>query len=516
MKTTCKLTTVIFILSILLATLNCKKDKLNEAPQKPILVSPSNNAVLETIPLKLDWNCIDNDSDSLIYELYFGTNNPPGLLISDINKSYYSEFTVESQEAYYWKVIAQDEQGNKTESDVWAFTMGNFPPETPTNPNPADNSVDQDPVTISWECTEPDGESLTYDIYFGTTNSPELIEEDYTENSYELSELYGSQKYYWRIIAKDSYGNEINGPLWNFNTTFFPPELIYPADSDQNGPWFPKLQWECNNADDLTYDVYLGTSNNPPLLTRDIINTFYYSDRLTKEQTYYWKVVAKKDGGVTSESRVWSFTVFGDPQFDTYTDSRDGITYQTVKIGNQTWFAENLKYFVESSRVYDDDPANEEIYGRLYTFNQMMNGEEASNENPSGIQGIAPPDWHIPSKAEWFELIEFLGGQYYSYPSFHYINAGKRLKEAGTEHWNTGNTGDNESGFTALGGGAFINIDYYQFLKCGYYRSCTTEEHWTGFIIPIRFVLYANSNKVYFEDGSNWSVDAFSVRCVKN
>jgi uncharacterized protein (TIGR02145 family) len=440
---------------------SCKKDN-NEPPEKPFLKYPSNNSVLDTVPLKLDWDCYDFDSEKLTYDLYYGSTNSPELIASDIDTSEYTDFEVESEQIYYWKVIAKDEHGNHTEGDLWTFTTGNFPPETPTNPIPEDNSTDQTPVEITWECIEPEGEALTYDIYFGTDDTPELIAEDHTDNSYQLLQLIGNQKYYWRIVAKDIHDREINGPLWNFTTGLIAPTLLFPDDNAVNAPWYPVLKWSCENTESISFDLYLGTSSDPPLIAGDITDLYYGSERLTNDETYYWKVVAKGQGGSEAESPVWSFTVFGNPIFDSFTDARDGNTYKTVTIGNQTWMAENLKYFVDGSKLLDDEPLNEDIYGRLYTWEQVMNGEEASNENPSGVQGIAPDGWHIPSDTEWFELLYFLGATFDDYAYFQDVT--DKLREAGSEHWGEGNTATNESGFTALPGGYF-DIDQNVFFN---------------------------------------------------
>jgi len=69
----------------------------------------------------------------------------------------------------------------------------------------------------------------------------------------------------------------------------------------------------------------------------------------------------------------------------------------------------NLNYETENSWCYDNDGNNCDIYGRLYNWETMMNGEESSDEVPSGVQGICPDGWHVPSDNEWKILEMYLG-----------------------------------------------------------------------------------------------------------
>jgi len=152
----------------------------------------------------------------------------------------------------------------------------------------------------------------------------------------------------------------------------------------------------------------------------------------------------------------------------TFIDSRDGNEYNWVQIGDQVWMAENLAYLPSVNMVADgsEDAAgsyyyvygydgtnvaeakatdNYTTYGVLYNWTAAMDGEASSTTNPSGIQGVCPAGWHLPSDAEWTELTDYLGGE---------SVAGGKLKETGTTHWASPNTdATNETGFTALPGG---------------------------------------------------------------
>jgi uncharacterized protein (TIGR02145 family) len=129
----------------------------------------------------------------------------------------------------------------------------------------------------------------------------------------------------------------------------------------------------------------------------------------------------------------------------------EGKTYNTVKIGTQCWFRENLNVGtiipvtqnqqnngVKEKYCYDNDESNCDVYGGLYQWNEMMN-----YINSQGGKGMCPSGWHVPTETESVLLIN----------RFH-TDAGGKLKEAGTEHWQSPNScASNESGFTSIPGG---------------------------------------------------------------
>ena len=93
---------------------------------------------------------------------------------------------------------------------------------------------------------------------------------------------------------------------------------------------------------------------------------------------------------------------------DSVKDTRDGKKYPTVCIGDQVWMAKNLDY-AGAGVCYDGNIYSCDTYGRLYTWNEVTAGV-SSNASPSGIKGICPNGWHVPSLSEWQKLINYVGG----------------------------------------------------------------------------------------------------------
>ncbi|MDR1811449.1 MAG: fibrobacter succinogenes major paralogous domain-containing protein [Candidatus Fibromonas sp.] len=134
----------------------------------------------------------------------------------------------------------------------------------------------------------------------------------------------------------------------------------------------------------------------------------------------------------------------------TFKDSRDGQTYKSVKIGTQTWMAENLNYDAKDSKCYDNKPDNCVKYGRLYDWATAMDLPSSCNENSCSSQvqakhrGICPSGWHIPSYDDWDVLLNQVGG---------YETAGKHLKSRNGWESYSGIENLDTYGFSALPGG---------------------------------------------------------------
>jgi uncharacterized protein (TIGR02145 family) len=216
----------------------------------------------------------------------------------------------------------------------------------------------------------------------------------------------------------------------------------------------------------------------------------------------------------------------------------DGNLYKTVQIGNQCWMRENMKTkhysngdtLVDGTGVgyydpfdatkywfdYANNPDISAVFGRLYTWTATMNGIHGPNF--SMIQGICPTGWHVPTDGEWQTLEIFLGMSPYEAAQWEWrgYDEGGKLKESGINHWLFPNIrATNESGFTALPGGAHSNEGFSFYLQyAGYWWAATPYEYDPQYNAIYNRVLTFEISSIY-RDTINRGM-ALSVRCMKN
>jgi uncharacterized protein (TIGR02145 family) len=171
----------------------------------------------------------------------------------------------------------------------------------------------------------------------------------------------------------------------------------------------------------------------------------------------------------------------------TFTDTRDGKKYKPVKIGSQTWMAENLNYEMEGSKCYNNKPEKCAEYGRLYDW--------------ATAKKACPAGWHLATDAEWTTLKKTVGSP-----------VGTKLKS--TSGWNSdkgkSGNGTDEYGFLALPGG-YGNLDGY-FYGAGFrgnWWSATEYGAYNAYYQSMDYSEYVNVGN-YGKNGK------FSVRCVQD
>jgi len=204
----------------------------------------------------------------------------------------------------------------------------------------------------------------------------------------------------------------------------------------------------------------------------------------------------------------------------------DGNVYQTVTIGTQVWMMENLKvthyrngdpipHVTDNSTwegsttgaycEYDNNPANVATYGRLYNWYAV---DDSRN--------IAPAGWHVPTDEEWKQLEMYLGMSQAEADGTGYrgTDEGGKLKEAGTTHWISPNTGaTNESGFSALPGGYRYHFGYFN--DMGFYAYFWSSTEYDDYYAWYR-ILLCNYAEVYRYYTNYYKQVGFSIRCVRD
>jgi len=231
---------------------------------------------------------------------------------------------------------------------------------------------------------------------------------------------------------------------------------------------------------------------------------------LTANTTYYVRAYATNSAG-TGYGSAMSLTTLQE-SVNTVTDI-DGNVYNTITIGTQVWMAENLKTTKYRDGTTIPNVTDNTAWSNLTTGAYCDNSNLSSNSDTYGklynwyavadVHNICPTGWHMPTDAEWSVLTTYLGGE---------SVAGGKLKETGTTHWESPNTGaTNETGFTALPGGyRYDNGSFYNVGNYGLWWS-STESNISNAWFRDAYYLYNNVNRLNIS-----KKDGFSVRCVKD
>ncbi len=381
----------------------------------------------------------------------------------------------------------------------------------------------------------------------------------------------------WHIVPVGSAGQVLtlnpNGiPQW-YSTIFnqsAPPTIVTDTIFDITGR-VAKVQAtivDPGTTGIISSGVCWSTTSNPSIgnnHTADGTSTGTYISTingLTSGTIFYARAYATNSVG-TSYGQPISFTT--PTHCGTVTDYDENV-YQTIYIGAQCWMKENLRtthysngatiskgvastsgYYPYAGNkyyyIYNEDNNYAQTYGLLYSWAAVMNGAGSSSNNPSGIQGICPSGWHVPSNAEWCELENYIepgidvncnstgyrGSMAKKMAAPQYWTAYQSNSFA-PGYWSYDTTGFNTSGFSGLPGGRYKLYYYYSSHSSntasfeninnnGYWWSCTMD----------------NDNKIYYRylDYSNSGVNltsilntsrtsyydyhyAYSVRCIKN
>ncbi len=360
-------------------------------------------------------------------------------------------------------------------------------------------------------------------IITGNSN-PECL----ASTSYSIVSVAGANSYFWTVPggATITSGQGTTSIVVNFGTS--------------SGNVSVRSVNSCGNSAFSNLGITIGIPSQPgPISGNTLANTAYpvtYSISSIPGATYYSWVVPTGATIASGQGTSSIMVNFGSQSGNVsvraqnscgnsgythlaitlftcgtvYTDIRDNKTYSTVQIGSQCWFSQNLNTGTLVSLAGNqanngiiekycngDSETNCNTYGGLYQWDEVM-----QYTTTQGTQGICPAGWHIPTQGEYTSLVTFLGGTGI---------AGGKMKETGTAHWLSPNTGaTNSSGFTGLPGGFRFHVDgtSIQLGQYGYFWSSTQND---GTHKWYRQLYNSDANAA---ENNTWKYNGFSVRCL--
>ncbi len=397
------------------------------------------------------------------------------------NKTTFTDFNSVCNEVIEYRVYAYNGTLNSS------YLNGSVNTDIPA-PNGLDiDMVSLDEINIEWNDNTIWENSYRIDRKIGNSsweinyaelpaNTESYKDEDFPLNKTIYYRVYASVNSFTSDAAQGLVSSNIPAPSSL--------ELINPGDMTI------QLLWEdnCNGEQGYKIDRKVGSGAWETNYAELPANTCEYTDEdnFINGETYYYRVYAFKDSYNSSyaSAQVDMFICGND-----MVDPRDGRTYPTTQIGDQCWMAENLRYLHPwGAWCYDNMGSNCNTYGRLY------GGAYAP------IDPRCPPGWHVSTKADWDELIDYCGGSGI---------AGRRLKSR--TGWPGGSNGSDTYGFGGLPGGywdwwaeVYVHIEFR-----GYFWT-KTQYDGSGFY---SIYLTIDDHLVVTDNPTD---DRLSVRCVKD
>ena len=411
------------------------------------------------------------------------------------NVTTYDEAGLTYGKTYYYRLRAYTSLNNSAYSNEKS-TATIFP--APSNLNAT--AIDDQRVNLTWT------DNCSFESGFRVERKEEggsyiqIVEVNANVTTYDDANLMYGSNYYYRVRAYTS----LNNSAYSNGKTIL---LIIPAPSNLNKTLLDnqsiRLTWTDNCSFEYGFRIERKDEGGSYTQIAEVgTNVKSYDDvGLTYGKNYYYRVRAytSLNNSAYSNEVISSWSVI----------DIDGNVYAIVKIGNQWWMVENLKviHYRNGDAIpttwgnlttgaycnYDNNVNQATTYGRLYNWYAVTDS-----------RNIAPAGWHIPSNAEWQILVDYLGGE---------SVAGGKMKEVGTAHWASPNTGaTNESGFSALPGGLRGDNGTYSLISSsGFWWSATENDRDNAW--------YRGLN--YFSSGVDLGTGGgkhcgLSVRCVKD
>ncbi|MEN8120671.1 MAG: fibrobacter succinogenes major paralogous domain-containing protein [Bacteroidota bacterium] len=448
---------------------------------------------------------------------------------------------------YYVRAYAMEGDKEVYSSGEISFTTGAY--QLPTLTTSAVTEVTHNTAVSGGEITDDGGQEVTARGVCWSTSENPTITDDKTSDGIGtatftslLTGLTAETTYYVRAYATNIAGIAYSQSCEEFTTSEEPYiNISWPTSvAHWLGLDTANIEWESNISGAVKIELIKGTTILTEIVSSTLNDGFHqwnsvidgqydtdYRVRVTSMETV--SCYAESPSFKISESNGSTSSLIGEAK-----------TYKTIKIGYQWWMAENLREreYADGTNIievqpntnwaslgstdkaycyYNNSYSNSQTYGNLYTWAAAMNGANSSDLNPSGVQGVCPDGWHLPSDAEWKEMEMYLGISELEVndQGFRGTNEGSKLA-GNVDLWEDGNlendAGFGLSGFSALPGGK-------RQAYSGVFEDLGTQGYWwnstlMGYDANNRSIHSAYTTVYRYWDGSR--PHGYSVRCVRD
>ncbi len=300
----------------------------------------------------------------------------------------------------------------------------NFPPAIPSEPSPEDGAVDQPTsLVLKWNCEDPDGDVLTYTLYFGISENPPLKADNISVSEYSISDLDYSTKYYWKVVARDEKGEETEGPVWSFTTTSAPTGFVYVSSSPQGAKIYLDGFYTEKTTNALLENVPVG--DHTLLLEKEGYVDAQKRISVIKNETTYVSVNLVRAGCIKVTSSPTGARVFLD-EIDTGQETNCILSKVAEGPHSITLHKQGYQEWEKDVTVVPDDTVtiNAILIARYGSLQVNSNpegaeiyidgedtGEKTNHTFPNILEGKHEVKLHLDGYQDWIDTVNVYAGK---------------------------------------------------------------------------------------------------------
>ncbi len=419
-----------------LAKIKCSSPSVTPACVNTIY--PRNGWTINSTFVELGWYD-EGDGIPTSYDVYFGNTTNPTLVSSNQITTTYLASNLLPGAKYYWKVIAKNLFGVSVGCTLDSFLVSNnyyqkLVPFTDGVVQTCEASIfdqirqDQKsyltlkPTIGSKSKLEFVGNNLiaigdTLAIYNGPTKlSPllKLFTGETLTGTFVSSAVNGELTLYANSYQSQSKLTRLQANVTCFSTSLTPlcVEQNSPLDTSYFNSTNPTLSWKVSQSGGgvpTSYDVYFGTSTNPPLVSSNQIGTSFIPGPLDTSTTYYWRVVAKNSFGNSQNCKLYSFTTWASPvvldlnpylgqayqgggiQLNYNSSGLDKVDFSYSADTGKTWISFSRQNIAGNSYVWVPIPTAEKVFIKISSSdNAQINDTIGIYVNPTVLNIVRP------------------------------------------------------------------------------------------------------------------------------